>query len=381
MKRNKDANALSIKMQSPIHVERVYEQKRVSPDGQDIMVGIVEGYLATWGVDRSGDQFIKGCFDESIQKLRAKKRPLRLKRNHGELIGGFDAEKLREDDTGLYGVAEINLAGETGRYAYSLARQGVLSDFSVGVSIRLSDMRLKGDSRQILQATLWECSLVDEPMNEEAVATMVRGFTVKRSDKIDREQLYAAAATVAIEDGDEDEREKINQLYRSIKWTSPFERGVWSLKELAGLPLSLRRGIIRNERLSRDAIDAVVEALQSRAGQTERSSEDRETIEEVVRMVREKAINEDTAAEIRGLLDGKANAVQTIRALIGDDDFNEDTIAEVRGLIEGDQQRNATMLSLLGVEREGEDDEEMGNDEEEKQLDGIAAVLKGAWNE
>lgn len=375
-----EPNAFSLKMLSGEHVTKVYEEKRTSPDGHDIMVGIVEGYLATWDVDRSGDRFIRGCFTESIAKLREKNRPLRLKRNHYELIGGFNPEKLREDETGLWGIAEINLAGETGRYAYSLARQGVLSDFSVGVSIQLKDMRMKGDSRDILKATLWECSLVDEPMNEEAVATMVRGFTVEAGDVVNRDELFQAAATVALDDKNASDVEKINALYRAIKWKSPFERGVWSLRELAGLPLSLRRGIIRNEKLSRDALDAVVEALQSRAGDVKRSSADRNAINEVLTMIREKQINEETADEIRAMLEAKADATQTIRSLIGDDDFNEDTIAEVRGLIEADQVRNDALLSLLDG---GSDDGEMTDDEsgsdEEKQIDGLAAVLKGAW--
>jgi len=380
MKHQITGNAVSLKLQSATHLSSVYEEKRTSPDGADIMVGIVEGYLATWDVDRSGDQFVKGAFAESIAKLKSKGRPLRLKRGHAELIGGFAAANLREDDTGLYGVAEINLAGETGRYAYSLARQGVLSDFSVGVSVALSDMILKADSRQILKATLWECSLVDEPMNEQAIATMVRGYTVEQDERIDREQLYAAAATIALEeDRDAEEIQKINALYRSIKWTSPFERGVWSLKELAALPLSLRRGIIRGERLSRDAIDAVVEALQSRAGTTKRSSQERNTIDEVIAMVRNKAINEDTAAQIRDLLDTKADAVQTIRALIGDDDFNEDTLAEVRGLIESDQQRNATLLSLMSSDSEDTEEQAAEDDDIENQIKGLKDVLQGAW--
>jgi predicted xylose isomerase-like sugar epimerase len=99
-------------------------------------------------------------------------------------------------------------------------------------------------------------------------------------------------------------------------------------------------------------------------------------------MFRKKQINEDTAAEIRGLLDAKAEAVQTIRALIGDDDFNEDTSAEVVGLLEADMERTATILSLMGVgadESEG-NEEDMGRDEE-KAIDAISIILKGAFDE
>lgn len=168
----------AIRRQTYGRVVKAFERsKGTDSEGNEVMVGIVEGYLATWDVDRINDRFVKGAFADSIAELRDRKRYLRLKRNHYNLIGGFDPESLREDDIGLYGVAEINLAVQEGGEAYMLAKQGVLADFSVGVWMRLEDIETVDGISNVKRAELWECSLVDEPMNPRAVATMVRGVT------------------------------------------------------------------------------------------------------------------------------------------------------------------------------------------------------------
>ena len=180
------------------HVEKVYERKEHT-DGGDVMIGIVEGYLATWEIDRIDDQFIKGSFAETIKEHQDRERPLRLKRNHWNLIGGFPAESLREDDTGLYGIAEINLLVQEGREAYMLAKQGVLSDFSVAVSIKQDDFEVEDGITKYLKVKLWEASLVDEPMNPGAVATAVRGavsVSSLPSEIADVETIWDADAAI-----------------------------------------------------------------------------------------------------------------------------------------------------------------------------------------
>lgn len=153
----------------------VTEAKEAKRNGEP--VGIVEGYLATWDVDRGNDQFIKGCFTGAIEDLQEKRRPLRLKRNHFNLIGGFPENTLKQDDVGLFGVGEINLNTQEGAEAFSLARQGVLSDFSVGWSWENNDVEMVDGIRQIKRSGLWEASIVDEPMNPKAIVTDVKTVT------------------------------------------------------------------------------------------------------------------------------------------------------------------------------------------------------------
>lgn len=158
------------------HVVKAFETTKLDDGtGREVPVGIVEGYLATWDIDRANDRIAKGAFAETIADFIARGRNLRLKRNHWNLIGMFDPEKLVEDDTGLFGTAEINLLVQEGHEAYALAKQGALSDFSVAFSADPSRVDMEDGVRIFRAVTLWETSLVDEPMNPGAVATSVRG--------------------------------------------------------------------------------------------------------------------------------------------------------------------------------------------------------------
>lgn len=145
-----------------------------------VKVGIIAGYLATWDLDRGAwgvkDRFERGAFLESIADHQAKGRPARFKDHHERIVGGFPADTLKEDEIGLFGRGEVNLEVQQGREAFSLAKQGVLSDFSVGFS-SLSDTEITEDEqriRVITKATLWEGSIVGEPMNPKAKITEVK---------------------------------------------------------------------------------------------------------------------------------------------------------------------------------------------------------------
>jgi len=137
-----------------------------------VPVGIVKGYIATWDLDRGLDRFTKGAFADSLIELRAKNRQIRFKDHHGRTIGGFPIDRVFEDDKGLFGVGQINLDVQQGREAFSLAKQGVLSDFSVGFSS--VEFEMDDDIRIIHKAIVWEGSLVDEPMNPAANVTEVK---------------------------------------------------------------------------------------------------------------------------------------------------------------------------------------------------------------
>ena len=153
----------------------VLQVKQEDRDG--VPVGIIEGYIATWDVDRGDmfgvkDRFKKGAFVESILEHIQKARPIRLKDHHGRTVGGFPMEFVKEDERGLYAVGEVNLEVQQGREAYALAKQGVLSDFSIGFSV--VDFEMGGDVRSISKAVIWEGSIVDEPMNPHANITQVK---------------------------------------------------------------------------------------------------------------------------------------------------------------------------------------------------------------
>lgn len=176
------------------HAGAALEVKQEDRNG--VPIGIIAGYIATWDVDRGADRFVKGAFLESLEEHRAKNRPIRLKDHHGRTVGGFPIAQVREDDRGLFGVGEINLDVQQGREAFALAKQGVLSDFSIGYSV-IQD-NLEGNIRVISKAVVWEGSIVDEPMNPHANIVEVKSVVPFQDLPLaDREREWDSDAAVA----------------------------------------------------------------------------------------------------------------------------------------------------------------------------------------
>lgn len=150
-------------------------------DRNGVPIGRVEGYLASWKLEPGEypDRIEPGAFAETITDHRRRNnRQVRLNYMHRRApIGGFPIETVKEDPRGLFGVAEINLDTQVGREAYSLAKQDVLVDFSVGITALDRRFETTDDGievRVISKARLWEASLVDEPMNPNAQVTAVK---------------------------------------------------------------------------------------------------------------------------------------------------------------------------------------------------------------
>lgn len=155
-----------------LHGGTVLSTKQIdTPEGR---FGIVEGYIATWDVDRGDffglkDQFVRGAFLDSIADFIQRRRGVRFKDHHGRTVGVWKFDTLLEDDRGLFGRAEINLEVQQGNDVYVLIKQGALSDFSIGFTAQ--DFTIDDDLRTITKATIWEGSIVDEPRNPNAVVT------------------------------------------------------------------------------------------------------------------------------------------------------------------------------------------------------------------
>lgn len=147
-------------------------------DRNGVPVGIIAGHLAAWSPDQGGmfglpDRFHRGAFLESLADHKIRNdRQVRFKNMHHEVIGGFPISTMKEDDIGLFGRGEVNLETQLGREAFSLARQGVLVDFSIGF-IATDDKMDKG-FREIFKARIMEGSIVDEPLNQDAQVTEVK---------------------------------------------------------------------------------------------------------------------------------------------------------------------------------------------------------------
>ena len=172
----KSVTDISDRMIAPeIHVKEFAIKETKVSERNGVPVGIIEGYASTFGnVDRADDIIERGAFDETVAEHKARNRPIRMLFQHGyqNLIGGFPADDIVIDDFGLKVRGEINLESELGRRSFSLAKQGVLTDMSIGFSI--SDWEIKDGIRIIKKIKLWEISMVDEPCNMLATITIVK---------------------------------------------------------------------------------------------------------------------------------------------------------------------------------------------------------------
>ena len=162
---------------------QVTECKQTERNG--VPVGIFEGLASTFEEDRGADVIQRGAFIETIKEHQVNNRQIRMLRQHNdmELIGGFPIEFVKETEEGLFVKGEINLTpGSPGEFAFSLMKQGVLMDMSIGFSITSIDdiERREIDGRIIRfikRVKLWEISLVNEPMNTGAQVMNVKTVT------------------------------------------------------------------------------------------------------------------------------------------------------------------------------------------------------------
>lgn len=172
----------------------VREVKQGSRNGEP--VGIVSGYLATWDADTGGvfgmpDRFIRGAFTATLEDhKRRNNRQVRLKDLHHRVVGGFPLETMRQDEFGLFGIGEINLNTQLGQEAFALARQGVITDFSVGFT-SLRDEFVEGE-RLIHEVILWEGSVVDEPANQSANILEVKRIEIEAARGMSVREIEAA---------------------------------------------------------------------------------------------------------------------------------------------------------------------------------------------
>lgn len=181
-----------------VYAGRIMEAKSLHDDTviNGVRVGVFTGLLVTWDVDSGGvfgipDKFAPDAFTESLQEHRERdSRQIRLADHHGRTIGGFPIELARETDVGLEVTGHINLEVRQGFEAFSLLKQGVITDLSVGF-ITLEDSVTDG-VRTILKAILMEGSLVSEPANRAAQITEVKKFEIAQVKNFSARQLERA---------------------------------------------------------------------------------------------------------------------------------------------------------------------------------------------
>jgi HK97 family phage prohead protease len=154
--------------------------KHIALDWKADEEGAIEGYGSVFDVaDEGGDIVAQGAFTRSLQSGRKVK--MLLQHDASDVIGVWD--ELAEDGNGLRVKGRLLTKVRKGAEAYELVRAGALDGLSIGFRVVKSMDR--GGRRVIMQADLWEVSLVTFPMNEMARVDAVKAAEMAR-DEIER---------------------------------------------------------------------------------------------------------------------------------------------------------------------------------------------------
>jgi len=145
---------------------KVTETKEIDSEGQ--RYGLVKGLFSTYGnVDEVKDRVIKGAFTNSLAKYKQNDHQIPLLYMHSDLIGGIKIDSVVDTEEGLEGSALINLDVQRGKEGYALAKQGVISSFSIGY--RTIKSEIVGGVRELKEVDLFEISMVPNPANVKAI--------------------------------------------------------------------------------------------------------------------------------------------------------------------------------------------------------------------
>jgi len=142
--------------------------------------GVIEGYGSVFDVTDNGNDIVaQGAFTTSLQSGRKVK--MLMQHDAADVIGVWD--EMAEDGKGLRVKGRLLTTIRKGAEAYELAKAGAIDGLSIGYrTVKSMD---RNGKRIIMQADLWEVSLVTFPMNEMARVDAVKAADMPR-DEIER---------------------------------------------------------------------------------------------------------------------------------------------------------------------------------------------------
>ncbi len=153
------------------------EHKRATlPIAQMTDDGTFSGYATLFGkVDLGRDRVERGAFLRSL--LTRGKGSIRMLFQHdpAEPIGVW--EEIREDEKGLYVRGRIVSQTARRQEVLNLMRAGAIDGLSIGFRTEKSRTESTSGIRSILQADLWDISIVTFPMLPQARVSQVKRLT------------------------------------------------------------------------------------------------------------------------------------------------------------------------------------------------------------
>lgn len=129
--------------------------------------GVFSGYASVFGeIDLGKDRIEPGAFRRSIEERGAAGIRMLWQHDPAEPIGAWRV--LREDAHGLYVEGVLSPGVARASEVHSLMKTGAVDGLSIGFrTVRASPER-RGGVRRILEADLWEISVVTFPMAPSA---------------------------------------------------------------------------------------------------------------------------------------------------------------------------------------------------------------------
>jgi HK97 family phage prohead protease len=135
--------------------------------------GTFSGYASLFGVvDLGKDKVQRGAFRRSLAARKANDVRMLYQHDPAEPIGAW--EEVREDVKGLFVRGRIDAGTVRGREVLSLLRSGSIDGLSIGFRTERSRTDRTSGVRTILEADLWEVSIVTFPMLTAARVTQVK---------------------------------------------------------------------------------------------------------------------------------------------------------------------------------------------------------------
>ena len=153
------------------------ERKRVELRlGEVEADGSFSGYASLFGrVDLGRDVVERGAFARSLEKRGAGGIRMLFQHDPGAPIGAW--REVREDARGLFVRGQLALDSAKGREVHALMRGRALDGLSIGFRTVRARKEAKSGVRRILEADLWEISVVTFPMLPDARVDSVKSRT------------------------------------------------------------------------------------------------------------------------------------------------------------------------------------------------------------
>lgn len=155
--------------------------------------GTFSGYASLFGeVDLGRDAIEPGAFAASLVKRGAGGVRMLFQHDPAEVIGRWTV--LREDDRGLYVEGKLATDVERAREVLALMKAGALDGLSIGFRAVKTRADRKAGVRRILEADLWEISVVTFPMLPTARVSNVKHRRFYRDRETELVRLMRRAA-------------------------------------------------------------------------------------------------------------------------------------------------------------------------------------------